>query len=140
MNFSLSSALFWFVTVTTAISGSAFLFKIKGIYTPDAYFVNGKPGTGRTDFEIIATFVFAMVYLTPIAGVVHAYIEGTASAMRSAVIAPMLYHIGSVFGILFVFGKYLNPEKAPLPAAVGMHLVYGLLFCLMYYLASDDIK
>lgn len=134
----LSTALFWFVTVTTCMSGFGFLFKIPGIYTPDAYLVNGKPGTGTTEFEVVATFVFAIVYLAPIAGLVHAHMEGTASARRSAAIAPMLYHIASTFGVLFVFSRGLNPAVAPLSAAAGMHAVYGALFAWLYYLASDD--
>ena len=60
---------------------SGFLFKIDGIYRPDAYIVNGSPGTGETGFEVLATYVFALVYLAPIAGVAYAhFFERTASS------------------------------------------------------------
>ena len=134
----ISTALFWFVTITTCISGLGFLFRIPGIYTPDAYLVNGKPGTGNTDFEILATYVFAIVYLAPIAGLVHAHFEGTASARRSAAVAPMIYHVASTFGVLYIFGRSMNPAVAPQSTAAGMHVVYSALFMWLYYLASND--
>ena len=132
--------LFWFLTIGTCSSGSAFIFKTPGWYHPDAYLVNGMPGTGKTDFEITATFVFALVYLTPIFGFVHAHYEGTASARRSASIAPMLYHLGSTLGVLFIFGDYLNPEVAPISLAAGMHAVMAILFVAMYFMAFDEPK
>ena len=71
---------------------------------PHVYIVNGKPGTGKTDFEIIATFVFALVYLAPQAGVVYAQYEGSKSAKKASLISPMIYHFASTYGIFFVFG------------------------------------
>jgi hypothetical protein len=137
----LQEILFWFTTVTTCISGSAFLFKIPSLYRPDAYLVDGIPATGTTDFETVATFCFACVYLVPIFGLIHAHlIERTASARRSAATAPMLYHCMSTYGVLFVFSKGLNPEVAPLSTAAGMHIIYGILFAIMYYIAQDDVN
>ena len=99
-----------------------------------------QPGTGQTGFEIIATFMFACVYLAPIAGVIHAHFGGTASARRSAAISPALYHIASTYGVLAVFGEHLNPYVAPVPAAAGMHAFYALLFVLLYIFARDDVN
>lgn len=133
--------LFWFLTVTTCISGSGFLFKIPSLYHPDAYIVDGAPGTGRTGFEQIATYVFACVYLAPIAGLVYAYfLEGgdnNKAALRSASISPMVYHGMSFVGVYFVFGEFLNPEVAPTHSAAAMHGVYAILFGLLYWTALD---
>jgi hypothetical protein len=135
-----ASFLFWFVTLTTCMSGFGFLFKISKLYHPEAYLVNGEPGTGETDFEKIATFVFACVYLAPIAGVVYAYFFESESdaAMRSACLAPMMYHIMSTLGVYFVFGVYLNPQLASIHSAAAMHIVYAMLFALLYWTATDN--
>lgn len=131
--------LLWFTTVTTLISGSAFLFKIPSLYRPDAYLIDDRPATGTTSFETVATFVFGCIYLVPVFGLMHAHlVERTASARRSATIAPMMYHFMSTFGVLFVFPESLNPEVAPLSTAAGMHMCYGILFAVMYYIAQDD--
>ena len=82
--------------------------------------------------------MFACVYLAPIAGVIHAYFEGTASARRSAAVAPALYHLMSTYGVLAVFRDHLNPEVAPIPAAAAMHGVYAFLFVVLYLSAGDD--
>ena len=122
------------------MSGFGFLFHVDRLgWTPDAYMVNGKPGTGLTDFETVAHFVFALVYLVPIAGVLHAHYEGTASARRSACVAPLLYHTASVYGCVTAFGPALNPAVATIPVAASMHAVYGVLFALLYWLAHDDL-
>ena len=73
-----------------------------------------------------------------IAGLVHAHFEGTASARRSAAVAPIIYHLASMFGVLYIFGRGLNPAVAPQSTAAGMHGVYSALFVWLYYLASDD--
>jgi hypothetical protein len=132
--------LFWFLALTTCVSGFAFLFKIPGVYRPDAYIVDGAPGTGQTGFEKVATFVFACVYLAPISGVIHAYFdaENQNAAMRSASMAPMVYHIMSFLGVYFVFGEYLNPALASVDSAAAMHGVYAVLFGLLYWTATGE--
>ena len=135
-----ATILFWFVSVTTCISGMGFLFRIPKLYHPEVYMVNELPGTGETDFEKVATFVFASVYLAPIAGVLYAgLLEGDShAAMRAASISPMVYHAMSVVGVYFVFGQNLNPEVASIHAAAGMHIVYAILFGLLYWTATGD--
>jgi hypothetical protein len=133
-----ASVLFWFVTVTTCMSGFGFLFKIPNLYHPNAYIVNDAPGTGQTGFEKIATFVFACVYLAPIAGVVYGYFIGSNAALRSACIAPMLYHVMSFFGVYFVFGEYLNPEMTTIHGAAAMHGVYAVLFGVLFWTATGE--
>jgi undecaprenyl pyrophosphate phosphatase UppP len=135
-----ATILFWFVTLTTCMSGFGFLFRIPKLYHPEAYMVDGLPGTGETGFEKVATFVFANVYLAPIAGVIYAFFfEGDSDAsMRSACIAPMMYHVMSVVGVYFVFGEYLNPEVASIHTAASMHFVYAVLFGLLYWTATGD--
>jgi hypothetical protein len=155
------SVLCWFLIVTTSMSGFGFLFKIPGLYHPDAYIVNAEPGTGNTGFEKIATYVCACVYLTPIAnlepgtldsrrlpracvyltpiaGVIHAFFSDSNPAMRSASIAPMLYHTMSFFGVYFVFGQYLNPAMASIHTAAAMHGVDVILFGRLYWTAIAD--
>jgi hypothetical protein len=71
------------VCLTTASSGSCwsprsrvvglgFLLKMESIYRPDAYLLGTadalSPGTGRTPFEELATFVFGLVYVVPLLG------------------------------------------------------------------------
>jgi hypothetical protein len=135
-----ASILFWVVTVTTCMSGVGFLFRIPKLYHPDAYMIDGLPGTGETGFEKLATFVFASVYLAPIAGVMYAYFfEGDShAAMRSACISPMMYHAMSVVGVYFVFGEHLNPEVASNHTAAAMHIVYAILFGILYWTATGD--
>lgn len=133
--------LFWFLTITTCISGGGgFLLKIPGLYFPDAYIVNGEVGTGTTDFEYVATFVFACVYLCPIFGLLYAHIweSHDDAALRAACIAPMTYHAMSVVGIYVVFGRYLNPAVAPIHSAAGMHVFYALLFALLFWTAHTN--
>jgi hypothetical protein len=62
--------------------GLGFLLKIPGLYRPDVYVIIGQdgiitPGTGGTPFEICATYVFAIIYLGPLVGMVYAHIEGS---------------------------------------------------------------
>ena len=52
--------------------------------------------------------------------------------------APALYHLSSTYGVLAVFGEYLNPAVAPIHAAAGMHIFYAFLFVLLYVFARDD--
>ena len=137
----LAQVLFWFLTVTTCISGACgFLLKLPKFYFPECYMVNGVPGTGETDFETTATFVFACVYLAPIAGLVYAYTANGAvsEGMMAACIAPLMYHIMSFFGIYFVFGKYLNPDFTSMHGAAAVHAVYAILFGLLLWAASTS--
>ena len=66
-------ALFWFVVLTSAMSGVLmFLVKLPSMYRPDTYLIGPKqalaPGTGTTPFEVLATFVFGLVYTIPLPG------------------------------------------------------------------------
>ena len=87
-----------------------------------------------------SNFVFACVYLAPIAGVVYAYFleNDNDAAMRFARNSPMIYHVMSTLGVYFVFGDYLNPEVAPIHSAASMHIVYAILFALLYWTATGD--
>ncbi|GKZ00825.1 hypothetical protein MPSEU_001034200 [Mayamaea pseudoterrestris] len=137
----LAIVLFWFLSVTSLISGiCGFLLKLPKFYFPECYMVNGVPGTGDTDFEKIATFVFACVYIAPIGGLVYAYFAhgAVSEAMMSASIAPLLYHAMSFFGIYFVFGRYLNPEFTSMHGAAAVHAVYAILFGVLFWAASSN--
>ena len=137
----LYTILFWGTTITTMMSGGlGFLLKIPAFYRPDAYIVNGVPGTGLTPFEVAATYVFGIIYCGPIVGMVYAHLEGSAAAKRAAALMPLIYHAASVLGVLHVFPHALNPVVAPLNAAAGMHIVYALLFAALFYSAKDDVK
>jgi hypothetical protein len=123
--------------------GLGFLLKISGIYRPDAYMIIGydgiiAPGTGDTPFEICATYVFAIVYLGPLVGMVYAQIEGSKVAKRASIMMPLVYHIASTVGVLYVFPHALNPHVASLSMAAGMHVVYAALFALLWYYADDS--
>lgn len=134
---ALYTTLFWFITVTTAISGGlGFLLKLPGFYKPDAYLINGRPATGTTPFEQTATFVFALVYLTPLVGMAYAHVEGSAGARRAAALVPLAYHAASVFGVLFVFPHDLNPAVAPLAFAAAIHAAYAGLCGALFWAAG----
>jgi heme A synthase len=124
--------------------GLGFLLKIPGIYRPDAYMISTgydgiiAPGTGGTPFEICATYVFAIIYLGPLVGMVYAHIEGSKVAKRASIMMPLVYHISSTMGVLFVFPHALNPHVASLTMAAGMHVFYAVLFALLWYSADDS--
>lgn len=134
----LAQVLFWFVTITTCSSGLGFLLKIPRMYYPECYLVNGAPGTGTTDFETTATFVFACVYLAPIGGLVYAYAAfgPLSEGMMAAAVAPLLYHGMSFLGIYLVFGQHLNPAFTSRHAAAAVHGVYAILFGLLLWAAG----
>lgn len=104
--------------------------------------VNDAPGTGETDFEKIATFVFGTVYIAPIGGVIYAYFAhgGVSEGMQSACIAPLLYHTLSVVGVYFVFGQYLNPSLTSKHSAAAIHGLYAILFGLLFWAATPTLS
>jgi hypothetical protein len=135
--------LFWFVFLTTLASGGlGFLLRLPSFYHPDAYLVVDSsgalsPGTGSTPFEQVATFVFGVVYVAPLVGMLFARFEGSAAAMRAALTTPFVYHAASVIGVLWVFPHGLNPRMASLGAAASMHVVYAVLFAVLWVFARD---
>jgi hypothetical protein len=138
--------LFWFTVVTTAMSGGlGFLLKLPNFYHPNAYLVynsNGQltAGSGTTPFEVVSTYVFAMMYLIPLSGMLFAHWQGSAAAKRAAILTPFIYHAASVYGVIIVFPHGLNPAVASLSAAAGLHVVYAFLFALLFWLAEDNAK
>lgn len=137
----LYSILFYLITSTTLLSGGlGFLLRLPAFYRPDAYLVGAERavGTGETPFERCATFVFGLIYVLPLVGMVYAHIEGSAAARRTAALMPLLYHAASVFGVLAVFPDALNPVVAPLDKAAGMHVAYALLCAALFWAAGDD--
>ncbi|KAL3822782.1 hypothetical protein ACHAXA_005947 [Cyclostephanos tholiformis] len=149
----LYARLYWFCTITTLMSGGlGFLLKVPGIYRPDAYIIvaigsDGReedvvaaPGTGTTPFEICATYVFAIVYLGPLLGMTYAHVRGGMDAKRAAIMMPLVYHLASTVGVVYVFPHALNPDVAPIGSAAGMHAFYAVLFALLWYYAEDDMK
>jgi hypothetical protein len=67
------------------------------------------------------------MYLTPLAGMLYAHYEGSGASKRAAVLAPLVYHVASVFGIIYVFPDGLNPIIAPLELAAGTHVFYAIV-------------
>lgn len=139
----LYTVLFYFLTLTTALSGGlGLLLKWAAIYRPDAYYVGAagsqRVGTGSTPFEVLATFVFGLIYVLPLLGMVYAHWQGSAAAKRAAGLTPLAYHAASVYGVYIVFPDALNPAVAPLPAAAAQHAVYAVLFALLLWAAEDD--
>ena len=139
------TALFYFTTLTTLLSGGlGFLLKLPAFYKPDAYLVGPRgalaPGTGETPFEILSTYVFGVMYVGPLVGMAYAHAEGSGAAKRAACLMPLVYHAASVLGVLRVFPTALNPAVAPLPAAAGMHAVYAGLFAALFWAAGDAGK
>lgn len=135
----LYNSLFYFTSITTALSGGlGFLLKLPAFYKPEAYLIGGLPATGKTQFELVATFVFGLVYTTPLPGLVYAHVQGSTVAKRVAALAPLAYHAASVYGVLAVFPSGLNPAVAPLASAAGMHVVYALLFAAQAWAAEDE--
>jgi hypothetical protein len=103
----------------------------------------GTPGTGETPFEILATFVFGVVYLMPLCGMVYAHVHGSQGAKRAASLSGLFYHTASVFGMRFVFTSALNyqsPLMPPPPQDLSLHVVYAVLFALLFWSADDDVK
>ncbi len=121
--------LFWLLVITSSISGLSLLVQ-RGSYRPDAYLVNGVPGTGQTPFERLAAFVFGLVYLVPILAMVYSYFFER--SVRSTSISPAAYHLISSFGCLFVFPDALNPALASPFTSAMLHFAFFILFCLLY--------
>ena len=142
----LYTRLYWFCTITTLMSGGlGFLLKVPGIYRPDAYMIVAgsdglaAPGTGDTPFEVCATFVFAIVYLGPLFGMAYAHhVDGSRAAKRASIVMPLVYHLASTVGVLWVFPHALNPEVASLGSAAGMHVVYAAMFARLFHSAEDS--
>ena len=136
----LYAPLFYLIVVTTAMSGGlGFLLQLPSFYRPDAYLVGDAAGTGGTPFERCATYVFGLIYVLPLVGMIFAHAEGSAAARRAAVLMPLLYHAASVFGVLYIFPDALNPDVAPLPMAAGMHAVYTLLCAALFWSVEDAV-
>ena len=136
----LYTSLFWFVLATTLMSGGlGFLLKFPSFYRPDAYLVGEDLAVGRGDtaFEVLATYVFGLIYVLPLFGMAYAHWAGSAVAIRAAALMPMLYHAASVAGVLFVFPAALNPIVAPLTMAAGSHAFYAALLLLLMWSAED---
>lgn len=145
-NQTIHNGLFWFLSVTTLMSGLlGFLLKIDSFYNPDAYLVyNSKglllPGDGTTPFESCAHFVIGVAYVGPLFGMWYAKLEGSVAAKQVAAIFPFLYHAAMIPGVVIVFSEALNPNKAPLVAAVSMHVVYAGLFYIFFQTAGTNGK
>ena len=69
--------------------------------------MNGKPGDGSTPFEHVATFVFGLIYVLPLVGMLYAHFEGSVAAKRAAVLTPLLYHAASVLSIYIYIYIYI---------------------------------
>ncbi len=94
------------------------------------------PGTGATPFERLAAFVFGLVYLVPLVGLLHAhfYCDGN---IRSAATVPAAYHLMSSMGCLFVFSDALNPALASSLSSATMHFVFFVLFVVLFRIAPS---
>jgi hypothetical protein len=139
----LYASLFYFIVVTTFLSGAlGFLLKLPAFYRPDAYLIGADLAVGRGDtpFEILATYVFGLIYVLPLFGMVYAHASGSAVAIRAAAMMPLLYHVASVFGVLSVFPRALNPIVAPLSMAAGSHAFYAALCGLLMWAAEDAAR
>jgi len=140
------NGLFWFLTVTTLMSGGlGFLLKIDAFYNPDVYLVYNSqgdllPGDGTTPFEVCAHYVIGIAYVGPILGMLYAKLEGSAAAKKAASVFPLAYHCSMIPGVVLVFSHALDQEKAPLGAAVSMHALFAALFYVFYQTAENDPK
>ncbi len=147
------SAIFWLVVIMSFTSGFCMFFlKLPSMYRPDVYLV-GRPGSdlapgdGSTPFEVLATFVFALVYLVPLPGMVMAHFSGSALAKRAANMALFLYHAASVYGMRYVFRDALNHTVMSALNKqtfgrdnIDMHAVFALLclFLVLFARGEDD--
>ena len=139
------NGLFWFVFVTTLMSGGlGFLLKVPNFYFPNVYLIGPKEeltvGTGTTPFEILASYVFGIVYVGPLVGMLFAFYEGSAAALRASLLMPLVYHTASIFGVLWVFPHAMNPAMTTLASAAGMHAFYAVLLCILFVAAKDADK
>ena len=107
-------------------------------YRPDVYLLApGVPGAGTTPFEAVAHFVFALVYLVPLVGMLYAHCQGSRAAKCAACLTPLCYHAASVVGALYIFPHGLNAAAAPLSQVVGTHAVMAVLLVALFF-ACDD--
>ena len=132
-NYKIHCGLAWTLTALHFSSGLAFLLKIPGIYRPDAYMIGPlgleKPGDGTTKFENLARIPFGLCYVAPFISVIYAQFNGSCGAKKAASIFPIIYHLYSAFAAIFIFNDGLNPKVAPISAAFGQHLVFGIFCC-----------
>lgn len=96
------------------------------------------PGDGSTPYEELTHFVFALMYLLPLVGMLYAHWQGSAAARNAAILMPLSYHLASVVGVWFVFPQALNPVIAHLYVAALTHLFYAILLLALYRTAVDD--
>lgn len=121
----------------TCTSGFGLLLQLPSIYRPDAYLVgmDRQPGTGNTPFERLAAYVFGLVYVCPMAGMLFAHYSNNRGARRATAVVPLMYHAASSFAALFVFTDALNPMVASPAASAMLHGVFALLFMGLIILA-----
>ena len=134
--------LFWYFIVFNLHDGLGYLFKVHFIYFPFAYMLGPeddlKPGTGETPYELATSYIFAWVHLMPLLGMLVAHFSGSRIAKISASLPLFVYHLASIYGLIFVFPMALNPEFISLPLTVRNHLSHAGLFAAMMWAAEDD--
>jgi hypothetical protein len=134
--------LFWYFIVFNLHDGLGYLFKVHFIYFPFAYMLGPEddlqPGTGETPYELATSYVFAWVHLMPLFGMVVAYFSGSRIAKIATSMPLFVYHLASIYGLIFVFPKALNPEFISLPLTVRNHLSHAALFAAMMWAAEDE--
>ena len=130
--------LFFSLTLMHFSTGFGFLFKIPDMYYPEAYIVNGKPGDGTSEFENLARIPFGLCYISPFVGLIYAHISGSRHAKQSSILCPIVYHLISTFGCIFLFNDALNKQFASIYFASGMHLAMLFLCSLYFWIATDS--
>merc|ERR1712141_623088 len=83
-----------------------------GIYSVDAWMVDGNPGAGNTPIEKLLALIFALWYLGSIFPVILTYLSGSAEGIQTAIMGPFFYHLSmSINAFLFLESfNVCNPE------------------------------
>ena len=103
-----------------------------GLYKVDTWMVDGKPGTGNTPIEKLLALIFALWYIASIFPVIAAYIYGSRSGKRVAILGPLFYHIAiSINGFLFL-DDVCNPEATSATQIAVIHAVLAIVCFIIF--------
>ena len=102
-----------------------------GIYSVDAWMVDGNPGAGNTPIEKLLSLIFALWYLGSIFPVILTYLSGSAEGIQTAIMGPFFYHL-SISINAFLFLESFNVCNPEITNANRIGIIHAILAAACY--------
>ena len=102
-----------------------------GIYSVDAWMVDGNPGAGNTPIEKLLALIFALWYLGSIFPVILTYLSGSAEGIQTAIMGPFFYHL-SISINAFLFLESFNVCNPEITNANRIGIIHAILAAACY--------